>query len=365
MSQPSKIGPSWCRRSDRGGPRSRASRSRGGRPAAGLEQARPVGVLVPAERTKLDVGHADLRSGGWTRHRLAEAGCIGDGGQRARQAHGRALAAARQVGSVPRSWDGLVAVIAVIVAAAWFAMPRSRWRCCPPRDGTGWCRRSSIRLSRRCAASYRRAIDPERTGARRSVATAAMAARLSTSRTGDLCGTDRVPLDHVAVLEPADSYAGAHWRRSRSVDRPGSANGASCDGSTARLARWRGALAYAGDGRAASKAHRSDEPRQTSRVTEDDVHELAAAGQDDLVRASGRRGWRRSSGWPGPRPRGRRPVRSAGDGQLVAQLAVDLDRDLAGRLGRGGHVDLGPRLGVDRRPLAAGRRRRGATRSPR
>ena len=35
-------------------------------------------------------------------------------------------------------------------------------------------------------------------------------------------------------------------------------------------------------------------------------------------------------------------------GDLVAQLAVDLDRDLAGLLGRGRLVDLRPALRVDR-----------------
>ena len=47
-----------CRRSGRGGPRSTACRTRAGRRAlAGLEEGRPVRVLVPAQRTKPNVSH--------------------------------------------------------------------------------------------------------------------------------------------------------------------------------------------------------------------------------------------------------------------------------------------------------------------
>ena len=128
-------------------------------------------------------------------------------------------------------------------------------------------------------------------------------------------------------------------------------------------------LAIAAAARTASERERSHGdaahlPRCASAVAEDDVHELAAAGQDDPVRRPAGQDRHDLRAGQGRASRSARSA-SAGDDDPVAQLAVDLDRHLAGRLGRRRHVDLRPRLGVDRGPLPARRGRRGATTAPR
>ena len=104
--------------------------------------------------------------------------------------------------------------------------------------------------------------------------------------------------------------------------------------------------------------------RRPTPSPDDEVDELPAARDDDPVRfAAGQ-----DLADPVAREDGGFDVgdrRVGGDDDLVAQLAVDLDRDLAGRLGGRGDIELGPGLGVDRGPASHRWRSLGASTAPR